>query len=119
MPLAAAAFFLSFGNQEDGPRRWCAYRTQKEATQAAGADELAAETAEMRWQGATVTRLVDTTESEDSIVVDTYHFDSTGRVVLLERRGKYANDPPATAVFTPDAQASWFRAIPARKHSAN
>lgn len=104
MAVAALAFFLSFGDLEEGPQRWCAYRTKAEASKAAGdGSELAGSSAEMQWQGGAVTRLVEKSESEDAFVVDTYQLNPIGQVMKLSRRGNYINDKPVTAEFVPDA----------------
>lgn len=104
MPVAALAFFLAFGDLEEGPQRWCAYRTSAEMKKAVGSGETTGQWAEMRWQGRVVTRLFYTTEGEDSYVEDTYALDSAGRVVTLARHGHYINDPFWTATYHPDAR---------------
>lgn len=105
MPVAALAFFLAFGGQEEGPQRWCAYRTSAQMQKAARTGETAGEWAEMQWQGGAVTRLLLGTESEDSYVEDTYGLDAAGRVVSLARHGHYINDPFWTATYRPNAKA--------------
>lgn len=104
MPVAALAFFLAFGGQEEGPQRWCAYRTSAQMQKAARTGETAVEWAEMQWQGGAVTRLLLGTESEDSYVEDTYGLDAAGRVVSLARHGHYINDPFWTATYRPNAK---------------
>ncbi|ODU84404.1 MAG: hypothetical protein ABT10_03245 [Novosphingobium sp. SCN 63-17] len=104
MPVAALAFFLAFGDLEEGPQRWCAYRTSAEMKKAVGSGETSGQWAEMRWQGGAVTRLFYATEREDYYVEDTYSLDTTGRTVALARHGHYINDPFWTAVYRSDAK---------------